>query len=114
MKSIRTAAVAAILAISAQSAIADVIGFENFDGGAINLSGTSNVFDYGAGGGTGGDAFGRVVPFVTGAPFLPTTRSAASAALRSPATPAASLARTAQRSLVSWIPTAISTAQVIR
>lgn len=70
MKSIRAAAIAAILAFSAQSAIADVVGFENFDGGAINLSITTNVFDNGAGGGGNtGDVFGRVEPFVTGAPF---------------------------------------------
>lgn len=70
MKSIRAAAIAAILAFSAQSAIADVVGFEDFDGGAINLSSTTNVFDNGAGGGgNSGDVFGRVEPFVTGMPF---------------------------------------------
>ncbi len=56
----------ATMGINAQG---EIIGFENFDGGAINLSTTSNVFDFGDGGGTGGDVFGRVVPGVTGAPF---------------------------------------------
>jgi len=48
-----------------------VIGFEDFDGGAINLSGTANVFDYGAGGGALGDVFGRVDGQLggTGMPF---------------------------------------------
>lgn len=69
MKSFFSVAVAAIVAIAAQSVNADVIGFEDFDGGAINLNGTTNVFDYGAGGGSGGDIFGRAEPFVTGMPF---------------------------------------------
>jgi len=69
MKSFFSVAVAAIVAIAAQSVNADVIGFEDFDGGAINLNGTTNVFDFGAGGGSGGDVFGRVEPFVTGMPF---------------------------------------------
>jgi len=54
------------------SANADVLGFEDFDGGAINVSGTANVFDYNSGGGTGGDVFGRVSPGFaagTGMPF---------------------------------------------
>jgi hypothetical protein len=56
----------------AGAATADIVGFEDFDGGAINLSSTANVFDFGAGGGAGGDVFGRVSPFFsggTGAPF---------------------------------------------
>jgi len=59
--------------IAAAPALADVIGYEDFDGGAINLSSTTNVFDFGAGGGTGGDVFGRVSPWNggtgTGGPF---------------------------------------------
>jgi len=69
MKSFFNVAVAAIVAIAAQSAVADVIGFEDFDGGATNLNGTTNVFDFNAGGGQFGDVFGRVEPFVTGMPF---------------------------------------------
>ena len=45
---------------------ADVIGSEDFDGGAVNLSSTTNVFDYGAGGGSGDDVFGRVSSFAGG------------------------------------------------
>lgn len=37
-----------------------VIGFEDFDGNEINLSGSTNVANYGSGGGAGGDVFGRV------------------------------------------------------
>ena len=55
------------------SAGAVVIGFEDFDGGAINLSSTANVLDFGAGGGSGGDVFGRVSQYAggsgTGGPF---------------------------------------------
>jgi hypothetical protein len=51
----------------AGTATADLVGFEDFDGGAINLSSTSNVFDFNAGGGTLGDVFGRVSPFNGGA-----------------------------------------------
>lgn len=63
-----------VLAISS-AASAAVVGFEDFDGGAINLSGTTNVFDHGAGGGAlgSGDVFGRVSQFNggsgTGGPF---------------------------------------------
>lgn len=57
----------------AATAGADVIGYENFDGGAINLNSTANVFLFGAGGGTGGDVFGVVTQFNggtgTGGPF---------------------------------------------
>ncbi len=56
-----------VAALLTSSANADVIGFEDFDGGAVNLSGTTNVFTYdptgGGGPGTGGafgDAFGIV------------------------------------------------------
>lgn len=47
---------------SMQSALAQstVIATEDFDGGAVNLTSTANVFDYNAGGGAGGDVFGRV------------------------------------------------------
>jgi hypothetical protein len=58
--------------LTSSSANAAVIGLEDFDGGAINLSSTSNVFDFGAGGGSSGDVFGRVSPGFaggTGAPF---------------------------------------------
>ena len=51
----------------ANAAFADVVGFEDFDGGAINLSSTTNVFDFGNGGGSGGDVFGRVSPWNGGA-----------------------------------------------
>lgn len=36
------------------------LGFEDFDGNAINLNSTANVSDFGVAGGTGGDVFGRV------------------------------------------------------
>mgnify|MGYP003142610780 FL=1 len=36
------------------------LGFEDFDGNAVNLNATANVSDYLSGGGTGGDVFGRV------------------------------------------------------
>lgn len=36
------------------------IGLEDFDGNEINLTNTANIADYGMGGGTGGDVFGRV------------------------------------------------------
>ena len=59
--------------LMAGTATADVIAFENFDGGAVNLSGTQNVFDFESGGGTLGDVFGRVSPWNgglgTGMPF---------------------------------------------
>lgn len=59
------------LLLSSLPSFAAIIGFEDFDGGAINLSSTSNVFDFNAGGGSGGDAFGRVTigPNGTGMPF---------------------------------------------
>lgn len=60
---------AAMLALASYPVSAAVVGFEDFDGGAINLSSTANVFDFDAGGGAGGDVFGRVEPFVTGMPF---------------------------------------------
>ena len=44
-----------------------VIALEDFDGGDLNLSGTSNVFDFDAGGGSFSDVFGRVSPFDGGA-----------------------------------------------
>lgn len=37
-----------------------VIGFEDFDGGSVNLDSTTNVSDYGGAGGSGGDVFGTV------------------------------------------------------
>jgi hypothetical protein len=50
-----------------------IVGFEDFDGGAVNLNSTTNVSNYGAGGGSGGDVFGRVSQFNggsgTGGPF---------------------------------------------
>ncbi|GJM18008.1 MAG: hypothetical protein DHS20C14_02210 [Phycisphaeraceae bacterium] len=66
---IQMAAVALVAATG--FAHADVLGFEDFDGGAINLSGTANVFDYGAGGGTAGDVFGRVGGVNQGGPGMP-------------------------------------------
>lgn len=36
------------------------VGFEDFDGNAVNLDGTTNVFDYENGGGSGNDVFGRL------------------------------------------------------
>ena len=48
------------LQVAALSANAGIIAFEDFDGGALNLTGTQNVFDFGSGGGSGGDVFGRV------------------------------------------------------
>lgn len=67
--------VASLIALAGVSGMAHsaVIGFEDFQGGSINLSGTANVFDFGAGGGVGGDVFGRVSRFDggsgTGGPF---------------------------------------------
>ncbi|MHC4218279.1 MAG: hypothetical protein ACYSU7_07450 [Planctomycetota bacterium] len=59
--------------LAAGTASADVIAFEDFDGGAVNLSSTTNVFDFNAGGGALGDVFGRVSPWNgglgTGMPF---------------------------------------------
>ncbi len=49
-------------------AAGDIIGFENFDGGAINLNSTANVADYNAGGGAGGNV--RVVMCLAGWPAL--------------------------------------------
>lgn len=73
MKRIVCLAVAGLFLAGAQASFANVIASENFDGGAKNLIGTANVFDFGAGGGSGGDVFGRVSPWNggtgTGAPF---------------------------------------------
>ncbi len=57
--------------IAAPEAPTAIIGLEDFDGGAVNLSSASNVFDFGAGGGSGGDVFGRVDGQLggTGMPF---------------------------------------------
>jgi hypothetical protein len=57
--------------LTAGTASADVIAFEDFDGGAVNLSSTTNVFDFGAGGGSGGDVFGRVSAFYLGGTGMP-------------------------------------------
>jgi len=57
--------------LTAGAASADVIGFEDFDGGAINLSLATNVLDFGAGGGSGGDVFGRVSAFYLGGTGMP-------------------------------------------
>jgi hypothetical protein len=66
-------AAAAICLASTASTYADVYGYENFDGGAVNLNGTSNVFPFNGGGGTVGDVFGTVSQFAggsgTGGPF---------------------------------------------
>ena len=74
MRNVRSLMATAIIGILASApALADVVGYEDFDGGAINLMGTSNVFDFNAGGGTVGDVFGRVSPWNggtgTGGPF---------------------------------------------
>jgi hypothetical protein len=62
----------ALLFICAHQANATVIGSEDFDGGATNLSGTVNVFEYGDGtGGASGDVFGRVSNFSTGGTGMP-------------------------------------------
>lgn len=71
---IRTAiALSAFASLTAGTASATVIGFENFDGGAVNLNGTTNVEVFGAAGGAAGDVFGIVTPFNggagTGGPF---------------------------------------------
>jgi hypothetical protein len=57
--------------LTAGTAAADVVGFEDFDGGAFNLSSSTNVFDFGAGGGSVGDVFGRVSPFYLGGTGMP-------------------------------------------
>jgi len=63
------------VAMFATAAGADVIGYEDFDGGAINLNSTANVFMIGAGGGAAnsGDAFGIATQWNggagTGGPF---------------------------------------------
>tara|TARA_R110002049_G_scaffold185580_3_gene353827 strand:+ start:59283 stop:60167 length:885 start_codon:yes stop_codon:yes gene_type:complete len=70
LKTLLSVATAALFAFFSTSTLsAAVVGLEDFDGGATNLLSTTNVFDYGAGGGSGGDVFGRVQPFSTGAPF---------------------------------------------
>ncbi len=71
---LRTAiALTALAGLTAGTANATVVGFEDFDGGDINLTGTSNVLLFGAGGGASGDVFGVVTPFNggtgTGGPF---------------------------------------------
>jgi hypothetical protein len=53
--------------LTAGTASSDVIAFEDFDGGAFNLNSSTNVLDFGAGGGSGGDVFGRVSPYNFGA-----------------------------------------------
>lgn len=50
----------AAIAIAPSFASADVIGFEDFDGGAINLTSTERVEFYNAGGGSLGDVMGIV------------------------------------------------------
>ena len=61
----------AIVAVLTAGVSADVIAYEDFDGGAFNLIGSTNVLDYNAGGGSGGDVFGRVGPFYLGDPGMP-------------------------------------------
>ena len=54
------------LSLLSAPVFAEVIAKEDFDGGAVNLSGSTNVFDYAGGaatsgpGGAAGDVFGRV------------------------------------------------------
>jgi hypothetical protein len=60
------------LGLSSYLSQADVIGFEDFDGGALNLASTLNVVDHDPATDrhSAGDAFGRVVPFgANGMPF---------------------------------------------
>jgi hypothetical protein len=67
-------AVFAVLAAASFAVLqsgADVVGFEDFDGGDINLTGAANVFDYNAGGGSLGDVFGRVSNFSNGGTGMP-------------------------------------------
>jgi hypothetical protein len=59
----------AVLALTAGSVSADVIAFEDFDGGAVNLSGTTNVENYDAA--YAGDVFNRVSPFYLGGTGMP-------------------------------------------
>ncbi len=65
--------VIAVALLVVQAGYAAPVARENFDGGALNLLGTSNVFDFNAGGGTVGDCFGRVSQWAggtgTGGPF---------------------------------------------
>lgn len=49
-----------ILLFTSLSNAQTVLGLEDFDGNSTNLTTTSNVADYNAGGGTGGDVFGRL------------------------------------------------------
>ncbi len=57
--------------VAAPDAPTAIIAFEDFDGGAVNLSSTSNVFDFGAGGGSLGDVFGRVSAAFNGGTGMP-------------------------------------------
>ena len=67
MRKLAIVLVAASLAFTAQ---ANVVGYENFDGGAINLSATENVGDYDAVLHVG-DVFGRVGPSYLGDVGMP-------------------------------------------
>ena len=60
-----------VLICSPAMTSADIIAFEDFDGGAFNLNSTSNVFFYGAGGGAVGDVMGIVSNFSTGGVGMP-------------------------------------------
>ena len=67
-----------------QAGFAVLIGTEDFDGGAVNLSSTTNVFDFGAGGGSAGDVFGRVSAFFGGLSHAVSNRTAATIPMQSP------------------------------
>lgn len=67
---LRTVAVAVIVAVCVpRTADATVVGFEDFDGGAVNLSSTANVEDYPHSNGNLGDVFGRLVQGSGAMPF---------------------------------------------
>ena len=66
---------AVALSFAAASSLGDVIGFEDFDGGAINLSSTTNVANYDTAapgpGGNARDVFGVVQSFISGGVGMP-------------------------------------------
>jgi hypothetical protein len=64
-KTVICVAVISVLAVG-RPCLADIIGREDFDGGAVNLLSTTNVFDFDSGGGSDGDVFGRVTRFAGG------------------------------------------------
>lgn len=71
MKALRVFGAAVVVVSLASTANATLIAGEDFDGGAVNLIGTVNVYDYGSGGGSGGDVFGRVSQYRLGGTGMP-------------------------------------------